>query len=77
MYFLVYEIYKKIFSSGNLNNLTIITVLAVSAMVTSDVVFTLIWRSGDCSLIIFFIKGVWDCVHRVLRKGLEHIGTWC
>ena len=77
MYFLVYEIYKKIFSSGNLNNLTIITVLAVSAMVTSDVVFTLIWRSGDCSLIIFFIKGEWDCVHRVLRKGLEHIGTWC
>ncbi|KAL4626160.1 hypothetical protein ACB092_05G076000 [Castanea dentata] len=42
MYFLEYEIYKKVFSSGNLNNLTIVTVSAVSAMVTSDVVFTLI-----------------------------------
>lgn len=42
MYFLVYEIYEKVFSSGNLNNLTIVTVSAVSAMVTSDVVFTLI-----------------------------------
>ena len=42
MYFLVYEIYKKVFSSGHLNNLTIVTVSAVSAMVTSDVVFTLI-----------------------------------
>ena len=37
MSFLVYEIYKKVFSSGNLNNLTIVAGLAVSPMVTSDV----------------------------------------
>ena len=35
--FLVYEIYKKVFSSGNLNNLTIVAGLAVSPTVTSDV----------------------------------------
>lgn len=41
MYFLVYEIYKKVCSSGNLNNLIIVTVSALSATVMSDVVLPL------------------------------------
>ena len=69
VYFSVYEVCKKYFSTGNPNNSAAHAVSGVCATVASDAVFTpMDMVKQRLQLSNSPYRGVWDCVKRVLKE---------